>query len=205
MEEKVRSHHCAPRDQPLQRSDGQIPIFEITACDLKPSCEPPCLLLRVSALSLINVLGLPINDGGLLSALTKEGIADRPALPHGEYRAYVQCFTAGIELVFTDEAMFLGKSQASIGAGPLYLSGVFVYLESRDGYQPYAAELPDGLTFAKTRDSILAAMGNPSWQRVGGDGNVATEGWELERGCRLRVTYSSGGLIRTLLWSVPDK
>jgi hypothetical protein len=159
----------------------------------------------VSAQLLIAVLGLPITDGALQSALSREGITDEPVLPDGEYRAYLQCLAAGVELVFTDEAMFLGKLQASIGAGPLYLSGVFIYRERRDGYEPYAGELPNELTFAKTRDAVHAAMGAPSWQRLGSEGRVAAERWDLSGGGRLRVTYTAVGSVSTFLWSVPDK
>ncbi|HEY9199450.1 MAG TPA: hypothetical protein VIR60_08790 [Gammaproteobacteria bacterium] len=151
------------------------------------------------------LMGLCIGEPALRVGLLREqvDISKCPPLPEGEYRTYLEMPDQGVSLVFTDEAMFLGKGQQAIGSGPLFFSGLFLYSQGKDGYDQFRGQLPEGLEFADSRATVLAKLGEPSWQRKKSDGSVAAERWERS-GKRLHITYTNDARIEIISVQVPD-
>lgn len=156
---------------------------------------------------LVGQFGARADDRALVAFLRRNGIDVEAelALPEDEYRAYVERPSDGYALVFTDQAMFLGKTNDPIGEGPLYLSGVFVYLEPVDAYARYEGILPFGLGHANERDAFVRVLGVPGWRKVQQDGRLAAERWEVGDGRRVHATYASDGTtVSVISFSKPD-
>jgi hypothetical protein len=141
---------------------------------------------------LLECLGEPISSQRLVSILREKGIdlLGELSLPEGEYRAYIERPSEGFSLVFTDEAVFLGKASQVIGKGELYLSGVFLYAEGKDGYTQFSGGLPKGLSFTLDQESVGKKLGISSWDRKREDGSVAAERWDNVADYRIHITYS---------------
>jgi hypothetical protein len=141
---------------------------------------------------LLTCLGQSELDQRLIGILQEIGI-DLPnelSLPEGEYRAYIERPNEGYSLVFTDEAMFLGKGNQAIGKGALYLSGIFLYAEGKDGYLQFEGELPMKLSFSNMREDIIEELGKATWNRARADGSIAAERWDTAADFRIHITYS---------------
>lgn len=129
---------------------------------------------------LIDVLGKPVNDEELQNAFSQNTLLNSLQtlkLPGGEYSAYIERPGEGFSLIFTDEAMFLGKAGQTIGSGPLYFTGIFLYAEGKDNYSQYKGDLPLQIHFEKTRDDFVKNFGEPDWQRKRPDGSIAADRW----------------------------
>ena len=137
-------------------------------------------------------LGESISAPALAGVLTNYGIDVKQEvnLPDGEYRDYVERPAEGFSLVFTDEAIFFGRGEQQIGAGPMYFSGIFLYMEGKDGYSQYQGPIPFGLDFTQGHDELVALLGTPSWQRLRDDGTIAADRWDEKAEFRIHVTYS---------------
>ena len=156
---------------------------------------------------LVDLLGVRADDPSLKRKWAQYGIdlGSSLVLAEGEFNAYVVHQSEGIELVFTDAAMFLGQMDVPVGEGPLYFTGIFVYRERRDGYERYEGPLPFGLNAAIDRGSLLLIFGTPSWHRSRADGRVAAERWDLNDSCRVQATYATEEQLSVLSLSKPDK
>jgi hypothetical protein len=156
---------------------------------------------------LVDRFGTHADDPLLVALLLRNGIDLKAELdlPEGEFRAYVERPVDGYALVFTDQAMFLGRMHDPIGAGPLCFSGLFVYLERVDAYEPYQGALPFGLSGAGNRAAFAGVLGPSSWQRLHDDGRLAAERWDVSNGRKVHVTYASDGLtVSVISFSKPD-
>lgn len=142
--------------------------------------------------AMIRHFGEPVSMPGLVAYFAGIGVDlnDELVLPEGEFDAYVERPQEGYCAVFTDETMFLGLGNQSLGEGPLYLSGVFLYAGGKDGYDKYTGQLPFGMTFLRVRDEILTTLGPPSWQNQRDDGTVLAERWDNKAEFRIHITYS---------------
>ncbi|WP_447529897.1 hypothetical protein [Vreelandella sp. TE19] len=142
--------------------------------------------------SLLKCLGEPASSRQLARILQQEGIdlSSELILPDSEYRAYIERPSKGYSLVFTDEAVFLGRTNQPIGKGLLYLSGVFLYGEGKDSYSQFKGELPTSLSFSTSQEDIKTMLGNSSWDRKRSDGSVAAERWDRVADYRVHITYS---------------
>ncbi len=142
--------------------------------------------------NLLECLGEPISSRRLASALQEESIdlSNGLILPEGEYRAYIERPTEGYSLAFTDEAVFSGIPNQPIGKGALYLSGVFLYTEGKDGYSQFVGKLPMGLSFFMSRKDIQKKLGSSSWDRKHSDASIAAERWDNVADYRIHITYS---------------
>ncbi|WP_447927010.1 hypothetical protein [Vreelandella sp. EE27] len=142
--------------------------------------------------NLLGCLGDAVSSRQLNSILQKEGIdlSSDLILPDSEYRTYIERPAKGYSLVFTDEAVFLGITNQPIGKSALYLSGVFLYGEGKDGYTQFNGKLPIGLSFSANQEDIKTMLGNPSWNRKRSDGSVAAERWDNIADYRVHITYT---------------
>ncbi|WP_370981218.1 hypothetical protein [Agaribacterium sp. ZY112] len=141
---------------------------------------------------LLPLLGRSVVDSQLNSFLSvlSDGLVRGLALPSGEYRTYYENRSDGYSLVFTDEAMFLGREDQGIGTGSLYLSGIFLYSEGKDDYSEYAGSMPNGIRFDATQSDIAKVLGEASWSRERRDKSIAAERWDTFFDYRLHITYS---------------
>jgi len=121
-----------------------------------------------------------------------------------EHRTYIERLPEGVSLVFTDESFFLGKDEMPIGTGEVFLSGLFLYPEGKDGYSQYPMPLPFGLRFEDTADVVRARLGVPEWYREN-EGICVADRWTLDSGRRLQLTYTRGGSIGLVSFYVPDR
>ena len=152
------------------------------------------------------LLGLPVTDPRLAGGLGAMGVdLARLALPEDDFRTYIEYQSAGIALVLTDEAYFLGRRDTPIGQGDLYLSGMFLYAEGVEGYSQYSYPLPFQLEFSNTREKVAALLGPSEWQRKRDDGTLWGERWLVDSGRRLHLTYKHGGQIAIVSYHVPDR
>ncbi len=156
----------------------------------------------------MSLLGLRVSEPTVVAELAAMGIDVRTQhsmIPPGEYRGYIEKPKDGFAVVLTDEAVFLGKGKSTIGGGVPYVSGLFFYAEGKDGYSQYSEELPYGLDFSQDRDSIVAKLGPPSWERKREDGSVVADRWDYKTR-RLHLTYSRAPLAPVVVSvQVPDK
>jgi hypothetical protein len=143
--------------------------------------------------TLLHCLGESTKNENLVDTLIKLGIdvMTELTLPDGEYRAYIERPKEGVSLVFTDEAVFLGKNNIEIGSGNMHLSGIFLYAEGKDGYKQFSGEMPFNFSFNNTQKEIEKELGKATWNRVGNDGEVAAERWDQSFNYRVHVTYSN--------------
>lgn len=139
--------------------------------------------------------GEPVSLSALGKMLEGMGInvEQELRLQEGEYREYIGRPMEGYSLVFTDEAMHLGKSKQALGTGPLYFSGVFLYAQGKDGYSQFCGKIPLGIDFSMDHDALVALLGPPSWQRKRDDETVAADRWDDKPAFRIHVTYSKKG------------
>ncbi|GLR13039.1 hypothetical protein GCM10007907_18290 [Chitinimonas prasina] len=72
----------------------------------------------------------------------------------------------------------------------LYLSGVFLYAEGKDGYSQFKGNLPMGLSFSIDIKDIGKKLGSPSWVRKREDGSIAAERWDNAADYRIHFSYS---------------
>ncbi len=140
----------------------------------------------------IRLIGKSASDEELTNAVSivDVNLKKELQLPDGEYRAYIECPKSGFSLVFTDKAVFLGKTQQSIGIGDLYFSGIFLYAEGKDGYSKFQGDLPNGLSFDSTNEELVRKLGTPSWERSRPDGSKAADRWDDLADYRIHITYS---------------
>lgn len=127
-------------------------------------------------------------------------------LPSGEYRAYIERPELGVSFVFTDEAVFLGENNQSVGVGGLYFTGIFLYADGKEQYAQFSGHIPKGLSFTVDRDGVIKNLGEPSWCRKRSDGSVAADRWDSIANYRLHITYSTETNTPALISiSLPDK
>lgn len=141
---------------------------------------------------LFKCIGQTSNDENLVRELLVAGVdlSEGLDLPEGEYRTYVERPENGFSLVFTDEAMFLGKASQAVGLGELFMSGVFLYAEGKDGYSQYKGSLPLNLSFDVTSEILSKNFGDSSWNRTRPDGSIAADRWDNVADYRIHITYS---------------
>lgn len=141
---------------------------------------------------LLDCLGEPETSEKLKKILHEIDVdlSSELVLSEGEYRAYIERPSEGYSLVFTDEAIFLGKENQAIGNGELYLSGVFLYAKDKDGYSQFNQALPMSLSFSAKKADLHEKLGMPSWDRKRIDGSVAAERWDEVADYRIHITYS---------------
>lgn len=154
---------------------------------------------------IISNLGKPAST--LQSSFLSSGIdiAAELKLPSSEFRTYLERPSFGYSLVFTDEAVFLGKKKQPVGVGPLYFSGIFLYSEGKDGYSQFQGEIPFGIEFSKKHDELVSLLGAPNWQRLRDDGTIAAERWDEKGVFRIHITYSTNGKIVIISLQKPDE
>lgn len=140
----------------------------------------------------LNCLGTSVNDPKTASVLEGIGVKNVESIkvPEGEYSEYFVSKADGFSLIFTDEAMFLGKSDQPIGVGPLYFAGIFLYAGGRDGYSPYRGELPFGIHFDLNREDLLKLLGQPSWHQKNNSGGARVDRWDENARYRVHMTYT---------------
>lgn len=145
-------------------------------------------MLRLADIFLI--LGRPNGDQFLVDLFFSNHIDVRKEvkLESGLFTAHLKRMNEGVSYTFTDEAMFLRKSDQPLAEGPLYLSGVFFYADGKDGFAAYEGDLPEGLNFSFTREEILQRLGKSTHQRLRDDDTVVGDRWVREK-YSLSVTY----------------
>ena len=136
------------------------------------------------------ILGRNVRDIEIINAFGQYGINLKKELQlsEGDYRTYLESQLNGICYVFTDEAVFLNNEEQIIGQGALYFSSVFLYAEGKDGYSEYPYDLPFGLDFTDSLNSIYTKLGPPHWDRKDGQ-VVVSERWDID-GFRVHLFYS---------------
>jgi len=164
----------------------------------------------IETVALLKLFGLSSSNQELLEYMNQINVAidSELSLSDGEYRAYIEKPDDGYCLIFTDEAYFLGKPNQPIGSGTLFFGGVFFHSEGKDGYMQYKGELPFGLSFDDTRESVLNKLGEQSWQRLARDNvRVISDRWDDLDGVpyQLHITYDKEhGRISIISASIPD-
>lgn len=140
----------------------------------------------------LNCLGTPINNLNTASVLQSIGLKDVESiqLAEGKYSEYFEDKADGFSLIFTDEAMFLGKSHQVIGVGPLYFAGIFLYAGDKDGYSRYRGELPLGIRFDFKRDDLVNLLGQPTWHQKNNSGGIRADRWDDKAHYRVHIAYA---------------
>ena len=140
---------------------------------------------------LLIAMGRPVTDDIVCDFFNGMGIEleKEVNLESGLFTAHLERKNDGISFTFTDEAMFLGRDNQSIGEGALYFSGVFFYAEGKDEYSAYTGELPEGLSFSFGRSAILRLLGEPSHKRFRDDKSILGDRWD-KKNYSVSVTYS---------------
>ncbi len=154
----------------------------------------------------LECLGKPLSDLQTLETLKTIGV-DSPEsmqVPEGEYSEYFISKPSGFSLIFSDEAMFLGKPHQQVGDGPLYFSGVFFYAGGKDGYSSYTGELPLGITFNSSREQLIKLLGGPSWERQNSRGGAGADRWDDKAKYRIHITYNGEGKPEVISCHIPN-
>ncbi len=140
----------------------------------------------------LNCLGKPVNDLETARILNSIGVENLESIQvqDGKYSEYFISKPEGFSLIFTDEAMFLGKAKQIIGVSPLYFAVIFLYAGGKDGYSSFPGELPAGIRFDLTREDLINLLGEPSWQRQNSTGGAGVDRWDEKSRYRIHITYS---------------
>ncbi|KGJ93302.1 hypothetical protein GAB14E_2626 [Colwellia psychrerythraea] len=159
--------------------------------------------LALQSTDITKLIGKPVSDEAINNWLTVEG-HQLPVLEEGDYRTYIESPEQGYSVIFSDESMFLGNEQQPIGAGELFLSGVFFYSDGLDGYEQFIDGLPKSIKFEDNYESLNNKLGIPEWKRHGEDEVLISERWAYGK-LKIHVTYNSSGTIEIISISEPDK
>jgi hypothetical protein len=139
---------------------------------------------------LIGLFGARADSAQVEAFFKRAGVAKRPKLPKGEYNAYLEFEKKGVALLFQDEAM-LKDEDKPVGTGPLIFAGAFFYSEGHEDYSQYQGELPEGLEFSDSRDTVVEKLGPSDWQDDD-DGDIYRERWDRPD-YKLLLDYAAGG------------
>lgn len=155
----------------------------------------------------LNCLGTPINDPKTASVLRSIGVKDVESIqvPEGEYSEYFVSKADGFSLIFTDEAMFLGKAHQLIGVGPLYFAGIFLYAGDSDGYSRSRGELPFGIRFDLKREDLVNLLGQPTWHQKNNSGGVRADRWDDKACYRIHITYATDTKPEVISLHIPNQ
>lgn len=158
----------------------------------------------MNLLEIIPYLGRPVS--ALENIFLSNGIhiATELQLFADEFRAYLEKPKEGFCLVFTDEAVFLGKKMQPLGTELLYFSGIFLYSEGKDGYSQYQGEIPFKIEFSKSHDELASLLGPPNWQRLRDNGTIAADHWYEKADFRIHITYSAENSAVLISLQKPD-
>jgi hypothetical protein len=157
----------------------------------------------LKAVDILKFVGQKTTNEDLNKWLVASG-NEKVILEEGDYRTYVERPEHGYCLTFTDEAMFIGLDEQAIGAGSLYLSGIFFYSEDYDGYKQFKGELPNNVFFNDSTGDLQSKLGVVEWNRYGDNGALISERWDYKQ-FKFHVTYISEGTIGAIAISQPDK
>jgi hypothetical protein len=156
--------------------------------------------MMFDALEAVSYFGRPIRDDELAKWMAAFGVdlARDVVLEEGMYSSSVELFNEGVELTFTDEAMYLGKEEMAIGEGTLYFSGVFLHAEGHDGYRQFQGAIPGNIQFGDLRADLMDKLGTPGFSRKNDGGIVVSERWD-RADHSIAVSYlSAGGSLKMI-------
>lgn len=153
----------------------------------------------------LNCLGQPLNDLETAKVLKSIGVENLESIhvPDGEFSEYFISKSEGFSLIFTDEAMFLGRAHQLIGSGPLYFAGIFLYAGGKDGYSPFSSELPFGIRFSMNREDLVSILGESDWQANNTIGSVGAERWDGKAPYKIHIAYSPEGKPAVITFNIP--
>ena len=156
----------------------------------------------IQAEEILKFVGLPISDIGFKQWLSATG-DEELILEDGDYRTYIERPEHGYCLTFTDEAVFLGIDDKTIGSGGLIFSGVFFYSEGKDGYKQFQGKLPQNVKFEDEQEDLKIKLGSVESFHRGEDDALISERWDFDK-LKFHITYNNVGTIDLISISQPD-
>ncbi|HLK41599.1 MAG TPA: hypothetical protein VKU41_32850 [Polyangiaceae bacterium] len=132
---------------------------------------------------LVSLIG-QASDSADVKAWLAELKATAPHLKEGDVQAWVAARSAGLDLVFTDEAHRSKRNDLAVGEGALILDAIMFMSSQVPDYAEYQGPLPNGVVFGEPPARVHQKLGTP--ERL--HDRMPKEFWTF-RGLQLTITY----------------
>lgn len=133
-----------------------------------------------------SILGKP-SDSPEVQDLLRQGGGKAPKLKKGDFDAYSEMKSVGIQLAFADEAYLTKNPNLARGEGALLLWSVKFCSADYPGYTAFDGVLPLGVQFAHGKAQMGARLGAPEWSNP----NLGKERWLVD-GIQYAARYVDG-------------
>jgi hypothetical protein len=97
-------------------------------------------------------------------------ISEETEIERTEQLAFWNCRAKGISIALNDALFVRSKATKFLKDGSLLIVAIHFYTEGYEGYHAYTGELPDGVKFSDSKETVRAKLGTPS---KSGGGNKA--------------------------------
>ena len=153
-----------------------------------------------------NLLRRPVHDPAVAAVF---GAAAIGAIRRQDHYGYLELHSEGFDVSF-QKAPFVVPADEVVDPNELLVSAYHLRQEGHDGYAEYSLELPGGIKFTDTSESVRSKLGDPD--QVGGGTyiailkQIAPRFWRYPLGAeRFHIEFDNADRVHMVTLQVPSR